>query len=188
LKITRRVSEKLDHSEKVPPVDLDRLVQLIEVVVQRLHQRKEEDLLLATMEESPVDERGIFAALLSEHSLIRKYFNAMKRSDAEYRKGIETAKARFSESAKSYVIFWQSTFCQPRTIFTQGLTCTFRERLKPSLRKDSIALKEISEYANICKSFQDCERDTSNEICSIQQLLLHKDNVACENLQTHMHH
>jgi hemerythrin-like domain-containing protein len=102
LRILERISERINSAEQVRPEDLDDVVELIQVLVQRLHQKKEEDLLLSTMEESPVDEHGALAALLSEHSAIRKSFRAMKESIARYHAGDQAARPIVSESMRLY--------------------------------------------------------------------------------------
>lgn len=102
LRILERIGEGFDSGEQVHLEDLDEVVGLIEALVERLHQRKEEDLLLSTMEESPVDEHGALAALLSEHRAIRKSFQAMKESVARYRAGDQAARPIVSESIRLY--------------------------------------------------------------------------------------
>lgn len=102
LKILDKICEKTESGEQVPSEDLDEVVELIGALVQRLHQRKEEDVLLSTMEESPVDERGAFAALLVDHRAIRKRFREMKACLAKYHTGDVTARPAFGESARLY--------------------------------------------------------------------------------------
>jgi hemerythrin-like domain-containing protein len=102
LRILDRICEKIDSGQRPLSEDLDEVVELIEVLVQRLHQRKEEDLLLSTTEDSPVDERGAFAALLADHRAIRKRFQEMKASLAKYHRGDSTALASLSYSAHLY--------------------------------------------------------------------------------------
>jgi hemerythrin-like domain-containing protein len=102
LRIMDVLCEKIDSGQGVLTEDLDELVHLIGSLVQRLHQEKEEDLLLATMEESPVDERGAFAVLLADHRAIRKRFQDMKVCLMKYHHGDPTSLASFSESARLY--------------------------------------------------------------------------------------
>jgi hemerythrin-like domain-containing protein len=102
LEILDKIREKIDSGDQVLSEDLDEVVDLVGSLVQRLHQRKEEDLLLSTMEDSPVDEHGAFAALLADHRAIRKRFQEMKASLAKYHRGDSTALASFSYSAHLY--------------------------------------------------------------------------------------
>jgi hemerythrin-like domain-containing protein len=102
LKILDAICGKIDRGEQVPSGDLDDLIQLAEVLVQRLHQRKEEDLLLSTMEESPVNEHGAMSVLLLEHRAIRRSLQEMKRSVAKYRAGGRAARPVVSESVRFY--------------------------------------------------------------------------------------
>jgi hemerythrin-like domain-containing protein len=102
LRILNRICRKLDSEEQVPPEDLDEIIEHIEVLVQRLHQKKEEDLLLATMETSPVDEHGALAALLLDHRAIRKSFQELKKSTARYHSGDQAARPAIIENARLY--------------------------------------------------------------------------------------
>jgi hemerythrin-like domain-containing protein len=102
LRILNGICEKIDSGQQVLTEDLDDIVDLIGSLVQRLHQEKEEDLLLSTTEDSPVDERGAFAALLADHRAIRKSFRDMKASLAKYHRGDSTALASLSDSARLY--------------------------------------------------------------------------------------
>jgi hemerythrin-like domain-containing protein len=102
LRILDKICEKIDSGQRPLSEDLDEVVELIEVLVQRLHQRKEEDLLLSTTEDSPVDERGAFAALLADHRAIRRYFQGMKASLAKYHRGDAAALASLGHSARHY--------------------------------------------------------------------------------------
>jgi hemerythrin-like domain-containing protein len=102
LEILDRICDKLDSGDQVPSEDLDELTQLAEVLVKRLHQRKEEDLLLSTMEGSPVDEHGALAALLLDHRAIRKSFQEMKESVAKYHAGDQAVCPVVSESGRLY--------------------------------------------------------------------------------------
>jgi hemerythrin-like domain-containing protein len=102
LEILDRICDKLDSGDQVPSEDVDELIELAEVLVQRLHQRKEEDLLLSTMEESPVDEHGPMSALLLDHRAIRRSFQEMKESAAKYHAGDQAARPVVSESGRLY--------------------------------------------------------------------------------------
>jgi hemerythrin-like domain-containing protein len=102
LEILDKICHKLDSEDQVPSEDLDELIQIAEALVKRLHQRKEEDLLLSTMEGSPVDEHGALAALLLEHRAIRKSFQEMKESVAKYRAGDQAVRPVVSRSGRLY--------------------------------------------------------------------------------------
>jgi hemerythrin-like domain-containing protein len=102
LKVLDRICEKLDSEGQVPSEDLHEVVELMEALVQRLHQRKEEDLLLSTMEGSPVDEHGAMSALLLDHRAIRKSFQEMKESVAKYCTGDQAVRSVVSESGRLY--------------------------------------------------------------------------------------
>jgi hemerythrin-like domain-containing protein len=102
LRILNRICDKLDSEEQVPPGDLDEIVELIEVLVQRLHQKKEEDLLLATMETSPVDEHGALAALLLDHRAIRKSFQELRESTVRCHSGDQAARPTIIQNARLY--------------------------------------------------------------------------------------
>ena len=102
LRILDRICEKLDSRYDVPAKDLDDIFELIRILVQRLHQKKEEDLLFATMEGSPVDEHGALAALLLDHRAIRRSFQAMRESIARYHAGDQDARPVVSERVRLY--------------------------------------------------------------------------------------
>jgi hemerythrin-like domain-containing protein len=102
LRILNGICGKLDSGYEVPARDLDDIFELIRVLVQRLHQKKEEDLLLATMEGSPVDEHGALAALLLDHRAIRRSFQAMRESIARYHAGDQDARPVVSERVRLY--------------------------------------------------------------------------------------
>jgi hemerythrin-like domain-containing protein len=70
--------------------------------VQRLHQKKEEDLLLATIEGSAVDEHGALAVLLLDHRAIRRSFQAMRESIARYHAGDQDARPVVIERVRLY--------------------------------------------------------------------------------------
>jgi hemerythrin-like domain-containing protein len=102
LRILDRICEKLDSGYDVPARDLDDISELIRVLVQRLHQGKEEDVILATLEDSPVNERGAFLALLADHSAIRRSFQAMRESIVRYHAGDQDVRSVVSERARRY--------------------------------------------------------------------------------------
>jgi hemerythrin-like domain-containing protein len=102
LEILDKICDKLDSGDQVSTEDLDELIQLAEALVERLHQRKEEDLLLSTMERSPVDEHGAMSALLLDHRAIRRSFQEMKESVAKYHAGDQGARPVVSGSGRLY--------------------------------------------------------------------------------------
>ena len=103
LRILQRICEKIDSDDQVPERDLDEIVQLAETLAQRSHQRKEEETLLSTMEDSPVHEQGALAALLEDHHAIRRHFEEMKASLSRYRAGDTNALLTFAASSRFYV-------------------------------------------------------------------------------------
>ena len=92
----------LASEAQLSPLSLDDIFELIRVLVQRLHHKKEEDLLLATTEGSPVDEHGELAALLLDHRAIRRSFQAMRESIARYHAGDQDARPVVIERARLY--------------------------------------------------------------------------------------
>jgi hemerythrin-like domain-containing protein len=102
LKILERMSEKIDSGMQLNPEDLTDAVELAGVLVERLHQKKEEALLVSTMEESPVDEHGALALLLSEHRAIRRSFQEMKESATMYLAGDQSARPLVSKTLRVY--------------------------------------------------------------------------------------
>ena len=102
LKILGRISDKIGSGGQVSLGDLGDVVELTEVLAQRHHQKKEEDLLLSAMEGSAAHEHGALALLLSRHSAIRKAFRDMKEAVAKYRAGDVAAKAAVSQTIRLY--------------------------------------------------------------------------------------
>ncbi len=102
LKILERISDEIGSGGQVSLGDLGDVVELAEVLAQRHHQKKEEDLLLSAMEESAVHEHGALALLLSRHSAIRKAFRDMKEAVAKYRAGDVTARSAVSQTMRVY--------------------------------------------------------------------------------------
>ena len=102
LRVLEKIGKRMDSPVQVDPEDLGEVVELTEVLVQRLHMKKEEALLVSTMEESPVNEHGSLAHLLSEHSAIRKSFQEMKESVNRYRAGDHAARSAVSEAMRLY--------------------------------------------------------------------------------------
>jgi hemerythrin-like domain-containing protein len=103
LRVLESISKRMDSPVQVDPEDLGEVVELTGVLVQRLHMKKEEALLVSTMEESPVNEHGSLAQLLSEHSEIRKSFQEMKESVNRYRAGEWAARSAVSEAMRLYL-------------------------------------------------------------------------------------
>jgi len=95
LRILDEMSRRLQSGADVNPEHLNDVVEFAEVFVNRSHQRREEDLILATTEEAGTrGHAGALAALLTEHATIRKHFGDLREAVAAYKAG--DSKARFT--------------------------------------------------------------------------------------------
>ena len=104
LRVLEAVSGQLEAGAEIGPGDLERIVEFIQVVADRCHHGKEEDLLFCAMEEAGVPRQGgPIGVMLAEHTVGRDHVRAMAGAATAYRAGDAAAGARFAKNARSYV-------------------------------------------------------------------------------------
>lgn len=103
LGILGKVCDRLESGKSVSAGDLERMLDFLEVFVDRCHHAKEEEFLFPAMEGAGLPTEGSPTAVMrSEHETGRGLLRQM-RDSAEGCKGDDpVAKERFSNSARRY--------------------------------------------------------------------------------------
>ncbi len=104
VRMLKKICERIETGTRVDGTDLDMMLGFIDIYVERIHHRKEEDLLFSTMQKSGVPtEAGAVGLMLVEHKTLRNYFKAMGEAAARYKAGESQALIEFSHNALLYV-------------------------------------------------------------------------------------
>ncbi|HZD54712.1 MAG TPA: hemerythrin domain-containing protein [Candidatus Aquicultoraceae bacterium] len=103
LAILGKVSDRLGSAKAVPADDLDRILEFLQVFVDRCHHAKEEDFLFPALERTGMPrEGGPIGELLSEHVQGRELIRGMREAADGCRRGDRDAAERFAFHARGY--------------------------------------------------------------------------------------
>jgi hemerythrin-like domain-containing protein len=103
VQMLKMICERIETGTRVDGTDLDMMVDFIDIYVERIHHRKEEDLLFSTMEKEVVPtEAGAAGLMLVEHKTLRDYSKAMSEATATYKAGDSQTLIEFCHSALLY--------------------------------------------------------------------------------------
>jgi hemerythrin-like domain-containing protein len=104
VRMLKKICERIETGTRVDGTDLDMMVGFIDIYVERIHHRKEEDLLFSTMEKEGVPtEAGAVGLMLVEHKTLRDYSKTMSEATARYKAGDSQALIEFCHSALLYL-------------------------------------------------------------------------------------
>ncbi len=104
LKVMERIAERLRSGDAVDKRDLERVLEFLQVFVDRCHHGKEEDLLFpALIETGMPEEGGPVAVMLEEHRMGRDHIRRLGEAVAVYGWDRAAGSSRIVESATEYV-------------------------------------------------------------------------------------
>lgn len=104
LGILGKVCDRLKAGTAVPHTDLDRILEFLQVFVDRCHHSKEEDFLFPAVERAGVGrEGGLVGEMLSEHERGRKHIRGMSRAAEGCKRRDRDAAKRFVLEARGYI-------------------------------------------------------------------------------------
>ena len=103
MKILEASCLKIVDGEKIPPADVDDMIDFLQVFVDRCHHGKEEQILFPRLEAAGVPkEGGPIGVMLAEHEQGRGYIRNMKQAANDYQIEVATAAVQLVENVRAY--------------------------------------------------------------------------------------
>ena len=104
LDILAKVCDRLESGERVDQRHLDKILEFLNVFVDKCHHAKEEDILFPAMERAGIPgEGGPIGVMLAEHRLGRENIEEMSEAAAKLGRGGRGASSQFVQNARSYI-------------------------------------------------------------------------------------
>jgi len=103
LRIVEKICQRLEAGEVVDADDLDKIVEIFRIFVDRCHHGKEEDLLFPALEEAGIPrEHGPIGQMLFDHDEGRSYVRDFADAILAYREGDPIAPMNIVAAARNY--------------------------------------------------------------------------------------
>jgi len=103
LRVIEEVSDRIEAGKDVPPDDLERIVEFIQVFADKCHHAKEEDRLFPAMASAGIPvQGGPIGVMLMEHAQGREHVRAAKAAIPGVRAKDKAAARAFTTSARGY--------------------------------------------------------------------------------------
>lgn len=103
MRILDAACSKIKAGQKIPPADVDDMIDFLKVFVDRCHHGKEEQILFPRLESAGVPrEGGPIGVMLAEHEQGRSYIRNMSQAITDQKAGVAAAATLFVENARAY--------------------------------------------------------------------------------------
>ena len=99
------IASRLSLGQKIDTVHLEKIIEFLQIFVDKCHHAKEERMLFAAMREAGDEEdRHEILMLLAEHQTGRLYISDLIQATGKYKKGDREAAKKMVENIRSYVV------------------------------------------------------------------------------------
>lgn len=104
LRVLESINQRLSSGEKVGPEDLEKILEFLQVFVDKCHHAKEEGKLFPAMEEAGIPKKsGPIGIMLLDHDKGRGYIKGLAEGVAKYKDGDTKAAKKIVENAQKYI-------------------------------------------------------------------------------------
>ncbi|HHW40196.1 MAG TPA: hypothetical protein GXX19_03445 [Syntrophomonadaceae bacterium] len=100
--VLEKLCAKCWQGEEINPNHLDKVVEFIEVFIDRYHHRKEEELFAALRKAGIPLDGGELGTIPEEHASLRRYIRGMREAAVDYRKQPVSGMYKFFINAREF--------------------------------------------------------------------------------------
>ncbi len=137
LNILNKICDKLQYRRELNQEHFSKIVEFLEVFVEKCHHGKEENFLLPVMLEIGVpQDKGPIAFILMEHKGLRRYFKDISVAFTRLQNGDSKASEQIAENLKKYIMLLGQHIEKENNIFFSLVDKLLPESKQKDLAED----------------------------------------------------
>lgn len=118
LNILNKISDKLQYKRELNQEHFSKIVEFLEVFVEKCHHGKEENFLLPAMLEIGVpQDKGPIASILMEHKGLRRYLEDINSAFVRLKNGDYKTSEQIADNLKKYIALLSQHIDKETNIF-----------------------------------------------------------------------
>ncbi|MDD5618160.1 MAG: hemerythrin domain-containing protein [Candidatus Omnitrophica bacterium] len=137
LNILNKIYDKLQYKRELNQEHFSKILEFLEVFVEKCHHGKEENFLLPVMLEIGVpQDKGPIAFILMEHKGLRRYFKDFSVAFTRLQNGDSKASEQIAENLKKYIMLLSQHIEKENNIFFPLVDKLLTESKQKDLAED----------------------------------------------------
>jgi hemerythrin-like domain-containing protein len=163
LQILDQISQRINENKDINSADLETLLEVMKMFVDRCHHGKEEKILFEAMESVGIPkDGGPVGVMLYEHDNGRSYIKGMREAFEKFKQGDKEALKKFAENASDYTDLMYAHIDKENNILYPMAEMHLTDTVKTKLAQDfaNIQTQETGNglYEKYFKTIQQLEK------------------------------